>query len=64
MDILNPDTYCGLYCGACSVAVYGQTGRADNFVGCLWGVPEEELSCGGCKSDNVYAGCRACGLRR
>lgn len=61
--MLNPDTYCGSYCGACSIAVYGQTGRADEFVACLGGVPKEELSCGGCKSDNIYAGCKACGIR-
>lgn len=64
MNIFNPDTYCGIYCGACSVAMYSKTGCADNFVACLGGVPKEELSCGGCKSDNIYAGCKACGLRR
>jgi len=64
MTIFNPDTYCGIYCGACSIAMYSKTGRADEFVACLGGVPKEELSCGGCKSDNIYAGCKACGLRR
>ena len=64
MSEFNPDTYCGIYCGACSVAMCGNTGHADNFVACLRGVPTEELSCGGCKSDNLYAGCKACGLRR
>jgi len=64
MNIVNPDTYCGIYCGACSIAMYSKTGRADEFVACLGGVPKEELSCGGCKSDNIYAGCKACGLRR
>ncbi|MCP3940044.1 MAG: DUF3795 domain-containing protein [Desulfobacteraceae bacterium] len=64
MNMFNPDTYCGSYCGACSIAMYSNTGRADEFVACLGGVPEEELSCGGCKSDNIYAGCKACGIRR
>jgi hypothetical protein len=41
-----------------------RTGRADTFAACLKGVPEEELACGGCKSDMVYAGCSTCGLRR
>jgi transporter family-2 protein len=36
--------------------MYGKTGRADEFVACLGGVPKEALSCGGCKSDNIYAG--------
>ena len=64
MNEINPDTYCGLYCGACSVAVYGKTGQADNFIACIKGVPREAFSCDGCKSENLYAGCRACGLRR
>jgi hypothetical protein len=64
MTTFNPDTYCGIYCGACSIAMYSETGRTDEFVACLGGLPKEELSCGGCKSENVYAGCKACGLRR
>ena len=64
MNTFNPDTYCGIYCGACSIAMYSEAGRSDEFVACLGGVPKEGLSCGGCKSENVYAGCRACGLRR
>lgn len=63
MEDFNPDTYCGIYCGACSVAMYGKTGCADNFVACLGGVPKEALTCGGCKSDNVYAGCKSCSIR-
>jgi hypothetical protein len=57
------DTYCGIYCGACSVLRHGETGRADGFVACLRGVPPQELTCGGCKSDQLYAGCRTCSLR-
>lgn len=60
----NPDTYCGIYCGACSIAMKGKTGRTDRFAACLGGVPEEDLVCGGCKSDQVYAGCSICSLRR
>lgn len=64
MNEFNPDTYCGIYCGACSVAAYGRTGHADGFAACLANIPREELVCGGCKSDDVYAGCGACSLRR
>ncbi len=64
MSMFNPDTYCGIYCGACSIAMYGKTGHADRFASCLGSVPQEELVCGGCKSDNIYAGCSLCGLRR
>jgi len=57
------ETYCGIYCGACSVLVHGETGRADGFVACCGKLPKAELACGGCKSDSVYAGCRTCGFR-
>ena len=64
MNIFNPDTYCGTYCGACSIAMYNrETGHADELVALLGGVPTEDLSCGGCKSDSVYAGCKACDIR-
>lgn len=64
MSEFNPDTYCGIYCGACSIAAYGRTGRADTFAECLANVPGEDLACGGCKSENIYAGCGICMLRR
>jgi ribosomal protein L37AE/L43A len=59
----NVDTYCGLYCGSCSILRYGETGRADVFVECCGVVPRQEMRCGGCKSDQLYPGCRACDLR-
>ncbi len=63
MNGFNPDTYCGIYCGACSVAMYGKTGLTDEFSACLGSVPKDGMVCGGCKSDTVYSGCRICGLR-
>lgn len=57
------DSFCGLYCGACSVKRHGETGKADQFIECCEAVPREDLACGGCKSDNVYAGCRVCSFR-
>jgi hypothetical protein len=57
------DSYCGIYCAACPVAVYGETGRADEFMACFSRIPKEELACGGCKSSHVYAGCRVCTFR-
>ena len=63
MDIFNPDSYCGIYCGACSIAVYGQTGSADSFVTCLRNLPKKELVCSGCRSNTVYAGCSICVVR-
>jgi hypothetical protein len=64
MNIFNPDSYCGIYCGACSIAMHSQTGRADGFADCLGSLPKEELAYGGCKSDTLYAVCSACSLRR
>jgi hypothetical protein len=58
------DNYCGLYCDACPVRMYGETGYIDDFVACLKNIPKEALSCGGCKSDTTYYGCRACTIRK
>lgn len=63
MNTFNPDTYCGLYCGACSIAMHGKTASTDKFAACLGSVPKEDLICGGCKSDMVYFGCSICTLR-
>jgi hypothetical protein len=57
------DSFCGIYCGACSVLVHGTTGRVDRFVACARGIPARDIACGGCKSDAVYAGCRTCSFR-
>lgn len=57
------DSYCGIYCEACSILRHGETGRGDGFTACLGSVPQEELACGGCKSDVLYAGCRVCKIR-
>jgi hypothetical protein len=64
MGAFNPDAYCGIYCGACSIVMRGKTGRADDFAACLGGVPSWDLACGGCRSDSVYAGCSTCNIRR
>lgn len=57
------DTYCGIYCGACSVLRHGEDGRGDAYSECCTSVPREELVCGGCKSGRVYPGCRVCKIR-
>jgi hypothetical protein len=57
------DSYCGIYCGACSVRRHGATGQRDGFAACCAGVPDAELSCGGCTSERLYAGCRVCTFR-
>jgi Protein of unknown function (DUF3795) len=57
------DSYCGIFCGACSVARYGETHRGDAFTACLGIVTAKDLACRGCKTDALYAGCRSCRLR-
>ena len=57
------DTYCGIYCGACSILRYGKTGHGDEYIACCGNIPRAELNCSGCKSENVYAGCRLCMFR-
>jgi hypothetical protein len=59
----SDDSFCGIYCSACSVRRFGETGRADGFVSCLGDVPSDEIACSGCRSASVYAGCRVCTLR-
>ncbi len=57
------DSFCGIYCGACSVLVHGETAKADGFASCCKGIPRSALRCEGCKSGVVYAGCAACPIR-
>lgn len=63
MNEVNLDSYCGIFCGACSVSMHGVTGRADRFVACLGSVPKGEIACRGCKSNSLYTGCRVCSFR-
>jgi hypothetical protein len=63
MDGFNPDSYCGIYCGACSIVKRATSGHADPFAACLGAMASQDLACGGCKSDSVYAGCRTCRVR-
>ena len=76
---MSPDTYCGIYCGACSIMMAGKTGKSDRLAS-FWSpgrigkflafqnVPHDEkdlvLECGGCKSDRVFINCRGCAIRK
>lgn len=79
MSTFNPDTYCGIYCGACSIMMAGRTGRKDRLAS-FWapesikkflafqGIPSTDdrdlvLECCGCKSDRVFINCRGCKIR-
>ena len=63
MSDFNYDTYCGLYCGACSILKAYQSGIKDPFA-CMFS--EElgmELKCHGCKSENLFGNCAKCTIR-
>ena len=57
------DSYCGIYCGACSIRKHGETGDGDAFIACCGSVPKSELTCSGCKSKTLYMACRGCEIR-
>lgn len=79
MTAVNFDSYCGIYCGACSVMMSHRTGIKDalaeffneenvrSFLA-MQGVayPEDEVfshQCCGCKTDTVFINCRPCRIR-
>ncbi|MFC1643323.1 DUF3795 domain-containing protein [Myxococcota bacterium] len=57
------ESYCGIYCGACSVLRYASTGHSDAFLNSCSSLPKNALVCRGCKSGTLYAGCRTCEVR-
>ncbi len=80
MSEFNYDSYCGIYCGACSIHMAYKTGQKDGFA-CYWTeanvkaylenqgytLPVNEtieLKCHGCKSDAVFVNCRPCKIRK
>ena len=63
MGDFNYESYCGLYCGACSILKAYQTGQKDKFALFWAGEAGLELKCHGCKTDQVFAGCSMCKMR-
>ncbi|MDD2620220.1 MAG: DUF3795 domain-containing protein [Syntrophomonadaceae bacterium] len=63
MSNFNFDTYCGLYCGACSIIKAYQTGIKDPLACCLGDELGMELKCHGCKTDTVFGNCAVCMIR-
>ena len=57
------ESYCGIYCGACSILRHGETGARDSFIDCCPKLPEGKLSCCGCKLGNLYPACKGCPIR-
>jgi len=74
----NFDSYCGIFCGACSIMVSYRTGIKDPLAEffneenvrsffAMQGVefPDEpfEHKCNGCKTDVLFVNCRPCRIR-
>ena len=57
------DSYCGLYCGACSVFMAAEEGKSSE-VAKEWGTSVEDATCHGCKSQTIARHCRNCPIRR
>lgn len=64
MSNFNYDSYCGLYCGACSVLRAFQTGIKDKFAEFFSDEAGLELKCYGCKTDTVFSNCVNCDIRK
>jgi hypothetical protein len=63
VSAFNYDSYCGLYCGACSIIKAYQTGIRDKFASFFAEEAGLELKCHGCKSDTVFVNCSNCKIR-
>ncbi len=67
----DPDSYCGLCCGACEILnAYrtsleaGTPASWDDLPAQLRGhIPRAEVVCRGCRTDTVFAGCCGCRVR-
>ncbi len=63
MSVFNYDSYCGLYCGSCSILKAYQTGISDKFALFMGEEAGLKLKCHGCKSDTVFVNCANCKIR-
>lgn len=71
MDNFRPDSYCGLYCGACEIANLHRSSLETGIPAGWEQLPERfrahikraELICGGCKSNLLFEGCKGCAIR-
>lgn len=79
MSTFNYDTYCGIYCGACSIMRAFKSGHKDKFAS-YWTestmrefltaqgyeiseTDSFEMKCHGCKSDSLFINCQHCKIR-
>jgi hypothetical protein len=58
----NPDSYCGLYCGACVRYRATKTEKIHELA-LECGLSPEEFQCNGCKANQVSGWCNSCAIR-
>ena len=79
MSNFNYDSYCGNYCGACSIILADKTGSKDQLASYwtestlkaylqvqgieLTAEDNLQLRCNGCKSDTLFINCKHCKIR-
>ena len=62
---VRPDSYCGLYCGACFVVRAERENLQKELVKKYSNLKPEEVKCQGCKSEGyVFRGCQKCKIRQ
>lgn len=65
MSNYNYDSYCGIYCGACSILMAFKTGYKDKFASYWNDELNHEIKCQGCKTDTIFENCgKVCKIRK
>ncbi len=57
------ETYCGVYCGACTIMKANENNTVD-ILAEKWETEPEHLRCDGCKSDVNYYHCADCRMKK
>ncbi len=69
MEPVRPESYCGIYCGACEI-IHAQTEEdKKRVIGMFqselpgWEATPDQMRCDGCKSDAPFVNCRGCRIK-
>jgi hypothetical protein len=71
MTTFTPDSYCGLYCGACDILNLHRASLETGTPAKWEDLPlrfrkhlhQAEVACQGCKSEVLFEGCKRCAIR-
>ena len=71
MNKFRPDSYCGLFCGACDILNCYQASLETGIPPAWEDLPQRfrehlrqaEVICQGCKTDVLFEGCKRCSIR-